>query len=242
MRYDKALSAKNLNFHFGVFCTGRPLWLDSLILTNYQWSSTWLLDQIGFPVICIWNCINIQKLLRSINKGTSLILQYGVEGCLELANVSTVHFNGLVYVSLLTWVTLQIRIWFVRQSSNPTLEQTNKQERNSLLDKIWTHCATNTLYFRFDILDTPALSKVSTSLDKDHISRFVMKYFLHILIFLLYWSFKKGNFLFSMFLTTKTVGVFAKNIRLFRKLFPKQSKHTTFTSCFVMLDSFLNNF
>ena len=84
---------------------------------------------------------------------------------------------------------------------------------------ISTHCATHTLYFRFDILDTAALRKVSTSLDKDHISHFVMKYSLHILIFLWYWSFKKIHFLFSMLLTTKRVGVFAKNIRLFRKLF-----------------------
>ena len=49
---------------------------------------------------------------------------------------------------------------------------------------ISTHYAIHTLYFRFDILDTAALSKVSTSLDKDHISSFVMKYSLHILIFL----------------------------------------------------------
>ena len=116
------------------------------------------------------------------------------------------------------------------------------KKRKTLSDMISTHYAIHTLYFRFDILDTAALSKVSTSLDKDHISSFVMKYSLHILIFLWYWSLKKGIFLFSMLLTTKRVGVFAKNIRLFRKLFPKQWKLTTFTSCFVMLDSFLDNF
>ena len=43
---------------------------------------------------------------------------------------------------------------------------------------------------------------------------------------------KKRHFLFAMLLTTKRV--FAINIRLFRKLFPKQWKLTTFTSCFVI--------
>ena len=104
------------------------------------------------------------------------------------------------------------------------------------------YITTHTLNFRFDILDTAALSKVSTSLDKDHISRFVMKYSLHILIFLWYLSFLKKAFFVCYVANYQRVGVFAKYIRLFRKLFPKQWKLTTFTSCFVMLDSFLDNF
>ena len=43
--------------------------LDSLVLRNYQWTSTSLLDQFGFLVICIWNCTNLQILFRSIKKG-----------------------------------------------------------------------------------------------------------------------------------------------------------------------------
>ena len=43
--------------------------LATLVLPNYQWTSTKLLDRFGFLVICVLNCTNLQILFRSVKKG-----------------------------------------------------------------------------------------------------------------------------------------------------------------------------
>ena len=58
---------------------------------------------------------------------TPLIHHYDVKGVLGLGQHEHRPFQW-PHVSLVTQETLQIRIWFVRQRRDPTLEQTNKHE------------------------------------------------------------------------------------------------------------------
>ena len=73
-------------------------------------------------------------------RSTSLIHHYDVEGVLGPGEREHIPLQW-PRVSLLTWGTLQMRIRFVRQRSNPTLEQTNNVviEQSKFLLRIQIH-------------------------------------------------------------------------------------------------------
>ena len=86
------------------------------VFTNaiVMWKSFLLAD---FDLFVAWN-------KKKKYRPTSLIHHYGVEGVLGLGEREHRQIQW-PRVSLLTRGTLQIRIQFVRQRSDPTLEQTN---------------------------------------------------------------------------------------------------------------------
>ena len=92
--------------HVQLFIPQRKKGLDSLVLRNYQWTSTSLLDQFGFLVICIWNCTNLQILFRSIKKGI-LSLQIRIRFVRQQAyDAQTLETNKQNKKGILT------QIWF----------------------------------------------------------------------------------------------------------------------------------